>query len=499
MNFQIPQLTLSFYSASFPIILFCVSGIVALLMGVSKSCNGVKASYWLNNSVLVVALLAIIRQYAITGAASEMFLSGGFVSGRLGYFGQGVIVGIALVVSLLMGEGYLKAKFFRGEIIALFHMVLAGMLTMVATDDLVTLFIGLEMASIGVYALIGYVNPTKISQEGAIKYFVLGAVAAAILLFGFAFLYAATGTLRISEISAAIGKISGHPWIELGAILTITGIAFKMALVPFHMWAPDAYEGSPTGLTAFMATAMKTMIMVSAIRLFEGGLDGVHSVWVPVIGFMAAASLLFANIMALAQQSMKRMLAYSSIAHSGYMALAIAAMSGGVRQYSVPSILFYLMAYVIVSLGAFAVIMWLENERCENIIIDDMTGLAKQHPYAAVALSVFMFSLGGMPPTVGFISKLYVFNAALSNNLVGLIVIAAIGSTISLYYYMRIIVRMFMMDASPVLGALIKPTKSLVTTCVVAASVIAILLLGTILPESALRVAKHTSGEVTGG
>ena len=168
MNFQIPQLTLSFYGASFPIILFCVTGIVALLMGVSKNYKSVRASYWLNNSVLVVALLAIIRQYAVTGAASEVFLSGGFVAGRLGYFGQGVIVGIALVVSLLMGEGYMKPKFFRGEIIALFHMVLAGMLTMVATDDLITLFVGLEMASIGIYALIGYVNPTKISQEGAI-------------------------------------------------------------------------------------------------------------------------------------------------------------------------------------------------------------------------------------------------------------------------------------------------------------------------------------------
>lgn len=499
MNFQIPQLSIAFYSASFPILLLCVTGIVALLMGVSKNCNTARANYWLNNFSLVLALTAIVRQYAISGAASEIFLSGGFVAGRLGFFGQGLIVGTALVVSLLMGESYIKAKFFRGEIVALFHMVLAGMLTMVATDDLVTLFIGLEMASIGIYALIGYVSPNKISQEGAIKYFVLGSIAAAILLFGFAFLYAATGSLRISDISVAIGKISGHSWIELGAILTITGIGFKMALVPFHMWTPDAYEGAPTGLTAFMATAMKTMIMIAALRVFENGLDGVHGVWVPAIGFMAAASLLFANIMALAQQSMKRMLAYSSIAHSGYMALAIAAMSGGVRQYSVPSILFYLISYIVVSLGAFAIIMWLENERCENIIIDDMTGLAKQHPYAAVALSVFMFSLGGMPPTVGFISKLYIFNAALSNGLVGLVIIAAIGSTISLYYYMRIIVRMFMMDSSPVLGALIKPTRSMVTVCVVASSVVLILLLGTVLPESALRLAKHTAGEVAGG
>ena len=499
MNFQVPQLTVAFYGSAFPILLLCVSGIVALLMGVSRNCNTPKISHYFNTGVLTLSLMALIRQYAISGAANEVFLSGGFIAGRLGFFAQGLIIGIALVVSILMYASHIKTKFFRGEIIALFHMVLAGMLTMVATDDIVTLFVGLEMASIGVYALIGYVNPNKLSQEGAIKYFVLGSIAAAILLFGFAFLYAATGSLRISEISAAIGKISGHSWIELGAILVVAGIGFKMALVPFHMWAPDAYEGAPTGLTAFMATAMKTMIMVAAIRIFENGLDGVHGVWIPIFGFMAAASLLFANIMALAQQSMKRMLAYSSIAHSGYMALAITAMGGSATQYSTPSIVFYLVSYVLVSLGAFAVIMWLENERCENIIIDDLTGLAKSHPYAAIALAVFMFSLGGMPPTVGFISKLYIFNAALSNNLIGLVVIAAIGSTISLYYYMRIIVRMFMMEASPVLGSLIKPVRSKSTMVIVATAVVLIILLGTVMPESMLRVARHTSGEITGG
>jgi NADH-quinone oxidoreductase subunit N len=499
VNFQIPQLTGAFYLAAFPILFLCFASIVSLLVGVSKKTSDTGFIYGFHLIALLVTLGASMRQYLMAGSVSETFLSGGFSSGRLGFFAQALIVAIALVVSVLMGESYLKQKFFKGEIIALFQMTLAGMLTMVATDDLVTLFIGLEMASIGVYSLIGYVHPTKLSQEGAIKYFVLGSIAAAILLFGFAFLYAATGTLRISEIATSSGKISAHPWIELGTILTMVGVGFKMALVPFHMWTPDAYEGSPTGLTAFMATAMKVMIFVAGIKLFENGLDGVHGVWVPVLGIMAAGSLLFANIMALAQQSVKRLLAYSSIAHSGYMALALAAMGSGIRQYSVPSILFYLVAYVFVSLGTFAIVMWLENERCENIIVDDLTGLSKQHPFAAVALAVFMFSLGGMPPTVGFISKLYIFNAALSNNLVGLIVIAAIGSTISLYYYMRIIVRMFMMDASPVLGALIKPNKSNLTIVVVAASVAFILLFGTALPETLLQFARHTSGETAGG
>jgi NADH-quinone oxidoreductase subunit N len=410
-----------------------------------------------------------------------------------------LILWIALVVSLLMRASYLNSKFYRGEVVALFQMAIVGMLTMVSTDDLVTLFVGLEMASIGVYALIGYTSPNKLSQEAAIKYFVLGSIAAAVLLFGFSFIYAATGTLHISEISAAIGKVNNHHWVELGTLLILAGVGFKMALVPFHMWTPDAYEGSPTGLTAFMATAMKVMILIAALRLFEQGLDGVHGVWLPAVGFMAAASMLFGNIMALAQQSMKRILAYSSIAHSGYMALAIASMSGTAHIHQVPSIIFYLMSYIIVSLGAFGIIMWLENERCENIIIDDLSGLAKKHPWASFALAVCLFSLGGMPPTVGFISKLYIFNAALSNELVALVVIAVLGSTISLYYYLRIVVRMYMMDANPALDGLIKPVRSNIIIGVVAIAVVLLLAIGTVLPESFMNIARSSAGEVTGG
>lgn len=499
MNFTVPTITPDFYIAAAPLLLLCVTGMIALLLAVTKSGKNPQQLFIMNIGSLVLAFAGAVHNYCAAGTGLRSFLSGAYLGGKLGDFGQVMILGVALVISLLMNESYLKAKFYRGEVIALLHMVLVGMLTMVSTDDLVTLFVGLEMASIGVYALIGYTSPNKLSQEAAIKYFVLGAIAAAVLLFGFAFLYAATGSLHISEISASIGKVSGHHWIELGALLTLAGIGFKMALVPFHMWTADAYEGAPTGLTAFMATAMKVMIMIAALRIFEQGLDGVHGVWLPAVGFMAAASLLFANIMALAQQSVKRILAYSSIAHSGYMALAIAAMSGTSHTHQVPSVLFYLISYVLVSLGAFGIIMWLENERCENIIIDDLSGLAKKHPWAACAMAVFMFSLGGMPPTVGFISKLYVFNAALSNELIALVVIAAIGSTISLYYYLRIIVRMFMMDANPALDGLIKPVRSHITTAVVAVAVVLILALGTMLPEPVMNVARSSASEVAGG
>ena len=499
MNFVVPNLDQDFYAAASPTILLCVTSLVALLMSVSKKQSSPKIINAFNISAIFVVFFLAIRNFVLGGKGSQVFLSGGYIEGRFGDFAQALMLFVALVISLLMSASYIKEKFNRGEIIAIFHMVLAGMLAMVSTDDLVTMFIGLEIASLGTYALVGYTHPTKLSQEAAIKYFVLGAIAAAILIFGFGLIYASAGSLRISEIGPAITKIGRNSWLELGVVLTLVGIGFKMALVPFHMWTPDAYEGAPTGFTAFMATAMKVMIMIAAIRLIEFGLDGVQSVWLSAVGFMAAASLLFANIMALAQQSVKRLLAYSSIAHSGYMALALASMSGTSHTHQVPSILFYLVSYVFVSLGAFAIIMWLENERCDNIIVDDLSGLAKNHPWAASAMAVFMFSLGGMPPTVGFISKLYIFNAAINNNLIFLVVIAAIGSTISLYYYMRIIVKMFMTDVNPALGGIIKPVRSPVTTIVVAISVALIMLFGTAEPESLMRLVKLSAAEISDG
>ena len=499
MGFQIPSVSLAFYVASAPIILLCAMAMVALLLAVKKSIVSIETMFAICVGTLVLCLATALSNFIGGGSGVQTYLAGGFLGGHLGDFGQALILSVALVVSLLTNATYMRQKFFRGEIVALFFMVLAGMLAMVSTDDLVTLFVGLEMASIGMYALIGYTHPNRLSQEGAIKYFVLGSIAAAILLMGFGFLFAATGSLRISEISAGIVKVSAHPWVELGTILTVAGIGFKMALVPFHMWTPDAYESAPTGLTAFMATAMKAMIVVTAVRLFQGGLAQVHGVWVPTICFLAALSLIFGNVMALAQQSVKRLLAYSSISHSGYMALSIAAMSGTTQTYPVPSIIFYLMAYVIVSLGAFAVVMWLENERCENIILDDLTGLSKKHPWAAVALAIFMFSLGGMPPTIGFISKLYVFNAALSNGITATVVVAAIGSTIALYYYLRIIVRMFMMEANPALEGLIRPSHSTVITAIVAIAVTLVLAFGTVAPEPILKLARFSATEITGG
>ncbi|MCX6115937.1 MAG: NADH-quinone oxidoreductase subunit N, partial [Proteobacteria bacterium] len=489
----VPHLSSEFYLAASPILILCVTALIALLMSVSKVWKGTAILKGFNLISLIVAFGFALNNFVTGGLGVQIYLSGGYLSSRLGDLGQVLILLISIVVTQMISISYLSSKFNRGEIVALFHMVIAGMLALVGTDDLVTFFVGLEMASIGMYALVGYTKPTKISQEAAVKYFVLGSIAAAILLFGFGFIFAVTGSLRISEIGAAIAKVALNPWARLGVIFTLAGIGFKLALVPFHMWTADAYEGAPTGLTVFMATAMKVMIVIGAIRLFDSNLSEVKSVWLPALGFMAAASLIFANIMALAQQSLKRLFAYSSIAHSGYMALSLAAMGGVSSAHQVPSLIFYLIAYVVISLGVFAIIMWLENERCENLMVDDMAGLAKRYPLTATSMAVFMFALGGMPPTMGFISKFYVFNAALSNNMMALVVVAAIGSTISLYYYMRLIVKMFMLEPNPALENLIKPVKSKWTVAIVGFCVVVVLAGGTFAPETFMRLAKSTT------
>jgi NADH-quinone oxidoreductase subunit N len=498
VTLTLPAITAEFYLAAAPILILCVTAMVALLMAVSSSETVKNYCRPLNYAALFIATCLSMNAFVTGGSGVESYLSGGYLDGRLGSFGQVMILVISLIVSLLMSHSYQKNHFNRGEIIALFHMVIAGMLTMVATDDLITMFVGLEMASIGVYAIIGYMRPTKISQEAAVKYFVLGSIAAAVLLMGFGFIYAATGSLKLSEISSAFVAMQAQQsqWLRLGTIFTVAGIGFKMALVPFHMWTADAYEGAPTGMTAFMATAMKAMIMVAAVRVFTSTVSHMQSIWIPAISFLAAASLIAANIMALAQQSVKRLLAYSSIAHSGYMALALAGLgASGKDLHQIPSVLFYLVGYVAVSLGVFAIVMWLESDRCDNLIVDDLAGLGKKHPYTAIALAVFMFSLGGMPPTIGFIGKFYAFNAAIQHDLIWLVVVAAIGSTISLYYYMRVIVRMFMNDVNPALLYLIKPTKSAVTIAVVALSLLAVILGGTCAPESVMRLAHVASAE----
>lgn len=491
--FSFPEISSELYITAAPVLILVVGSMIALLQSVSKSLGSrgaVESTAW-------ITVLAAMAATTMIPTVPTEYLAGGLLSGTLSRFGEVMIMAVAVGVMMMMREHHSGASFFRGEIVSLFLMLLSGMLVMIASDDLVTLFVGLELASIGLYVVIGYTNSNRRSQEGAIKYFILGSVAAAILLFGMALLYASCGTMRMSGIVAALPSVAGHGWARLGALLTLVGLAFKLALVPFHMWAPDAYESAPTGITAFMATTVKIMILTVALRLFTGTFSSMNEVWYPAIIILAVLSMIVGNIMALVQTNLKRMLAYSSIAHSGYMAVAICALSTTATGLPVRTILFYLLSYVVVSLGAFAVVMALETEDNDQLTIDDLSGLAKNHPWLAGAMTVFMFSFSGMPPTAGFIGKFFIFNAALTNHLYGLVLIGVIGSSISLFYYLRIVVRMYMADAVAPFGAVKAASgRFSLTAAILALSVATTVLLGTILPGEAMERLVGTAAEI---
>ena len=292
LAFEIPQLDLSFYFVAMPVLILCVGAIVAMLQRVFPAVGSMNACY----GVLVGSLVGALASVVVLHPEPYTFLSGSLLASSLVQFGQATILIIALVVSLLFKETFLAKQFIRSEIISLFLMTLAGMLVMVGSEDLITLFIGLELSSIGLYAIVGYVHPTRRSQEGAIKYFILGSFAAGLLLFGFGLLYTGTGSMQISEIVKTLPLVSDHNWVRLGALFTLAGFGFKLSLVPFHLWAPDAYEAAPTGITAVMATSVKVMILIVATRLFSGGFNELYSVWMPGLMFLAVLSMIFDKV-----------------------------------------------------------------------------------------------------------------------------------------------------------------------------------------------------------
>ncbi|MBI2602058.1 MAG: NADH-quinone oxidoreductase subunit N [Deltaproteobacteria bacterium] len=469
------QVSPEFYIAALPVFIVTAASLVAMLFPFLKV-RSVGAHFFLGIVALVAALLA----HFITTDASS-FLGGAYLSESLAKLGQVLILSIGLFVLILFRGSALSAFFFKSQSLSLFLMTLLGMMVMVASNDLVTLFVGLELSAIGLYVLVGYVYPNRSSLEGAIKYFILGSFASAFLLFGFGLLYAGSSSLNLVEIFRHMDFVNRF-WMYIGGLFVLIGLCFKLALMPFHMWAPDAYESAPTGITAFMATATKVMILIVTLRLTQG-LDVISAQWMPTLTVLSFLSMIGANILALVQTSIKRMLAYSAIAHSGYMAVALCAMRFG-QDLPYQSILFYLIGYALTSLLAFGTLMWLEDETRQNLQVDDLKGLVKSHPWASFALAAAMFSFAGMPPTVGFFGKFFIFNAALREHLYLLVLTGVLGSVISLYYYLRVVVFMYM--HKPEEGVSFQPVRSWLTLGILGFAFSSVLALGTIFPEKVM-------------
>jgi NADH-quinone oxidoreductase subunit N len=395
-------------------------------------------------AVSLLGLLAALGAVGHLAVGGRSVMGGVVEAGAFSLFLQAVILSIGFLV-VLASPPYLKAMGAgRGEYYALVLFAIVGMLGLVSCRELISLFVALEMMSISLYALAGYRRDSFEGQESAVKYFLTGAFSSAFLLYGMALLYGVSGSTLLSRVAREISLASGGE-ITLavaGAGLLLVGIGFKVASVPFHMWAPDVYEGAPTTVTAFMSAGVKVAAFGLFLRLFDQGLPGLAPEWQPAVAALAVVTMVVGNLGALAQSNLKRMLAYSSVAHAGYLMTALVA----VPRVAVEAVLFYLVAYAAVNLGGFFVLGALARERTEPLAITDMNGLASRRPALAAAFTVFLVSLTGVPVSAGFVGKFYLFRAAVAADYTSLALLGVLMSVVSAYYYLRVVVAMYMRE-----------------------------------------------------
>lgn len=406
---------------------------------------------------LAIAGLAVtfVLNLAVYTTVDEAFY-GMFVADPFSAFLNLVVI-LTAVISILMAVDYMKrVGAERGEFYVLILFTCAGVMFMGHANNLVVVFVGLELLSIPLYILAAFRYPDPRSEESGMKYLILGAFSSAFFVFGAALVYGATGTTSLPVIFDIIeaGAVASPIMLVMGAGLVLVGLGFKVAAVPFHMWTPDVYEGAPTPVTAFMSVGAKIggfasllRIMIVALPLLMVGNETVHASWQLTVALLAVATLVLANFVALAQTNIKRLLAYSSIAHAGYILMAVAAAgTQGYADIAAQAALVYLMAYMFTNLGAFGVAIALEQPDGSGTSLDDFIGLGRSRPALALIMAFFMLSLTGIPLTSGFIGKWLVFNAVIQSGMIWLAVIGVLTSVVSAFYYIRIIVNMFLRD-----------------------------------------------------
>jgi len=433
------------FDAIIPILCVTLAGLVVLL---AEAFRG-------RDEKMPIGGLAIIGLVG-AGAASVLLWNrnatsfGVVTADNFSLFVNLVLVAVGILTVIFSSQTVDRDGIPAGEYYAIMLFGIVGMMLMGQATDLLVIFLALETMSLAVYVLTGIRREQQQSTEAAFKYFLLGAFASSFFLYGVAFLYGVTGSTNLDRIGSVIAaqSMSGNPMILLGVGLLIVGFAFKVAAVPFHMWSPDAYEGAPAVVTGFMSTGVKAAAVAAFVRVFLSSLEPMITEWAPVLWAIAAATMVLGTVVGVAQTSLKRMLAYSSIAHGGYI---LAGLVAG-NDVGKAAILFYLAAYALTNLGAFGVIALLGTRERANDDLRDYAGLFHSHPALAVLMTFFLLSLGGFPPTAGFIAKWYVFSAAIGSGYYGLAIIGVLSSVVSVFFYLRIVVMMFMTerDARPV-------------------------------------------------
>ncbi len=451
--------------AILPQIILVAASLLVLLADLVLPPAGKRGLAWGSLLAVVGSLAATISQWPGQIFNLQSSIVGGMaLADGLGIFAAAAILIAAALAILLALER--TADFTRrpGPYYALILLASAGMIAMAQGNDFLVIFLGLEIFSLALYILTGFARRDARSAEASLKYFLLGAFASGFFLYGIALIYGATGSTNLAQISQGLATGVGAtgvggdtqvapyaPLLPLGVGLLLVGYGFKVALVPFHQWTPDVYQGAPTSVTAFMSVATKTAAFTSLIRVLAsvgGDLRVAPSPGRPLLLVLAALAVLtmtLGNLAALRQTSLKRMLAYSSIAHAGYVLVALAAGTSQAAQAA----LYYLLAYTFMNLGAFAVLLAVQRRDENDVSLERITGLSSRQPGMAVLMAILMFALTGIPPLAGFFGKLYVFGAAVQANLAWLAIIAVLNSAIAAYYYLRVTVTMFMAGARP--------------------------------------------------
>src|SRR5215831_9275628 len=429
-----------------------------------------------NRALAWVTLLAIAATLAslvpFTGTHVEV-AHGLLAVDRFALFFKIVFL-VAAAIAVLMSGRYLEIEgISAGEYYFLILCATLGMMVMAGGIDLISIFIGLETMAVSFYILVGLIKPNERSNEAAVKYFLLGAFSLGVLLYGMSLMYGLSGTTSLRAMAPLFVGQEHDARLVLAVVLVVAGVGFKIAAVPFHMWAPDVYEGAPTPVTAFLSVGSKAASFAMLLRIFLEGMPSLSGDWRILFEALAIVTMTVGNLAALTQSNIKRMLAYSSIAHAGYLLIGIVAAGAGYSR-GVTATLVYLFIYAFMQLGAFAVVVLMRRQDIIGDELKDLSGLYRRRPVAAFAMLLFMLSLGGIPPTAGFMGKFWLFSAAVESGYVWLALIGVLNSAISLYYYIRVVVFMYLKPQ--VEGS--EPTTSPALAVALGLTVLATLVLG---------------------
>jgi len=427
-----------------PEILLAGGGLALLVVGAFGSGQRHRSAVLASLGILALAggaLYWLAPQYR----DSRVILAGSFILDRFALYWKALVL-VATALTVVVSQRFIADGGYRaGEYYSLILLASTGMLFMVSGYNLLTIWIALELMALSSYILAGYFKEETKSNEAALKYFVLGALSSGVLLYGISLIYGATGTIQLSVLAKASATASGDGRLfGFGVVLLLSGLLFKVAAVPFHVWTPDVYTGAPTPVTAYLAAASKAASFAILLRILLQGLPGQVANWQTILALVAAVTMVWGNLAALTQDNVKRMLAYSSIAHAGYILLGVLA-ANEVGQWAV---LFYLLTYVFVTLGVFATVILLERREYAGELCSDYAGLARRAPLLAGMMLIFLLALTGIPPTGGFVGKFYLFAAVVKGGWTWLAVVGVLMSAVSLYYYFRLVVFMYQEDAS---------------------------------------------------